>query len=464
MTVAGIPQLSKVKEIALLERFLENIHSADLFSKEDALLLAASGGADSVVLCELCKRAGFNFSIAHCNFQLRGEESERDERFVKGLGEKYGVTVLAKRFETEKYAASHKLSIQEAARDLRYDWFAELIKDSSTPPRFLLTAHHADDNNETVMMNFFRGTGLHGLTGIPQVSGHIRRPLLIFYKSEILEFVKIHQLNFVEDSSNLSSKYTRNFFRNEVMPMIETAYPAARQNLAMNIERFKEIESLYQVFLSQLKKKIFNVKGKEIHLAVKQLMAWKNRALIYEIISGFGFTDKYVDEVIKLSESDSGKYIVSPVGDYRIIKHGHWFIISPTEPLDASNIIIEQALSHLRFQLGELAIRSAAITNFKLSEDPWTASLDAKLIEFPLLLRKWKAGDYFYPLGMRKKKKLSRFLIDQKLSRTDKEKIWVLEMNQKIIWVPGHRIDDRFKITGKTRDCLSLTLKREELL
>lgn len=452
--------------MSLLTSFVSYIKSSHLFSPKDKLLLAVSGGVDSVVLCELCKQVGYDFIIAHCNFQLRGEESERDELFVRQLAKKYGVGAEVKKFDTEKYAAENKLSTQEAARKLRYDWFAELIGKlesgvrNQNPKRetrnFLLTAHHADDNNETLLMNFFRGTGLHGLTGIPVSINYIRRPLLEFSKEMLLEFAKENNLGFVEDSSNLSSKYTRNFFRNEIIPTISKVYPQVKENLQDNIYRFKEIEKLYQLSINELKKKLCKQKGKEVHIPVKQLMAYDNRALIYEIISAYGFNEKQVDEVIKLAESESGKYIQSPGASYRIIKHRHWFIISPLVAIESGNIIIEAADKEIVFSLGTLHIETTS--NLKPQTSNAAVSLDAGVIEFPLLLRKRKTSDYFYPLGMKKKKKINRFLIDQKLSAPEKDKIWVMESNQRIIWVVGHRIDERFKLTEQTREALSFTL------
>ena len=211
----------------MLKSFQHTIDSRNLFHQKDKLLIAVSGGIDSVVLCELCHQAGYSFLIAHCNFKLRGEESMRDEKFVRSLGEKYKVEVLVQHFDTEKYAADKKVSVQVAARELRYQWFEELIK-KEHKANYLLTAHHADDNLETIMMNFFRGTGLHGLTGIPEAADYIRRPLLQFSKEEIRAFASQVQLNYVEDSSNQSSKYTRNLFRNELIPMIEKVYPEVK--------------------------------------------------------------------------------------------------------------------------------------------------------------------------------------------------------------------------------------------
>jgi tRNA(Ile)-lysidine synthase len=454
----------------LKNRFEDFIKVNNLFSLNDRLLLAVSGGVDSVVLCELCKQAGYEFIIAHCNFRLRGEESERDEKFVRQLGEKYKVDVKVKQFDTENYAAEKKISIQEAARELRYDWFAGLVNSEMSIVNsklsgsaihhspftiHLLTAHHADDNAETVAMNFFRGTGLHGLTGIPVSNEHIRRPMLFIRREEIVQFAKENKLEFVEDSSNQSSKYTRNFFRNEIIPAIGKVYPQVKENLHSTINRFKEIEKLYKFSVGEIKKKICRQKGDEVHIPVKQLMKFGSKALIFEIIADFGFSEKQIEEIIKLAESESGKYIQSPDNAYRIIKHRHWFIISQVQSLNVENIIIEEKDKKMSFSEGILELEKTG--NAKPETGNQIACLDDKEIIFPLLLRKWKTGDYFYPLGMKKKKKLARFFIDQKLSKSAKEKIWVIEMNKKIIWVVGHRIDERFKITDKTKSVLKIT-------
>lgn len=445
----------------LTERFQLHIKEKNLFSSKDKLLLAVSGGVDSVVLCELCHEASYDFTIAHCNFQLRGEESERDETFVKSLGEKYKVKVEVKKFETERYAAANKLSIQEAARELRYTWFGELAGSRESlvisQAIHLLTAHHADDNIETLLMHFFRGTGLHGLTGIPEKAGYIRRPLLHFSREEILAFAKDNNLQWVEDSSNQSSKYTRNYFRNELLPALEKVYPQVRENLYGSIDRFIEIEKLYKLSVAGIKNKLFRKKGNEIHIPVKQLMGYKNKALIYEIISDYGFTEKQVDEVIKLSESESGKYIQLPENKYRIIRHRHWFIISPVAGEEADNIVIDEKDKEVMFALGKLSLSKAK--GKEPSTDRNVAMLDTSSVSFPLILRKWKASDYFYPLGMKKKKKIARFLIDQKLSKTEKEKTWVIESNKRIAWVVGLRIDERCKLTEKTKEALLIELK-----
>jgi tRNA(Ile)-lysidine synthase len=447
--------------MSLLEKFKATVREKNLFTTGDHLLLAVSGGVDSVVLCELCHQAGFPFSIAHCNFQLRGAESDRDETLVTNLSQKYGVEVLVKRFETEAYAIEQKLSIQEAARELRYDWFRDLIDKTSHEDPFshLLTAHHADDNNETLLMNFFRGTGLHGLTGIPEINGNIRRPLLSFTKEELMNFAREYQLPFAEDSSNQSSKYTRNFFRNELIPSISKVFPQVNQNLQDNISRLKETEKLYQYAVNDLKKKLCRYKGTEVHIPVKQLLQVNSKALIYEIIREYGFGEKQVEELIKLTASDSGKYMDAPGGGYRIIKHRHWLIISPAPSLMTTTIAVNITDDTILFESGELKLKpsdhNGQLPPAALNE----AWLDSRQLTYPLILRKWKTGDYFYPLGMKKKKKLSRFFIDQKLSKTAKEKVWVLESNKRIAWVIGLRIDDRFKLSASTHTVLKLVFR-----
>jgi len=432
-----------------------------LNQQNEILLIAVSGGVDSVVLCELCHQNGYDFVIAHCNFQLRGEESERDEKFVHALAKKYNKQVLVKKFDTEEFGKKNKLSIQEAARELRYHWFEELIKEGKA--KYTVTAHHADDNIETLLMNFFRGTGVHGLTGIPERSSMANtiRPLLNFRKSELLEFANQNKLNWVEDSSNASIKYTRNFFRNELLPALQKSFPQVEHNLLENINRFKDADALYQLAIASLKKKLCKAKGNEIHIPVKQLMEFENRGVILEIIRDFGFTEAQIDEVIKLSSAESGSFIQSPNAPFQIIRHRHWFIIAPLNAEKAEHFVIEEKTKHIDFPGGKLQINLAPYSENGESKIPGSnqvAMLDAKEIKFPILLRKWKAGDYFYPLGMKKKKKLARFFIDQKLSKTDKEKVWVLEMDQKIIWVIGHRIDERFKMAPSTKKIYRISL------
>ncbi|HEY8689742.1 MAG TPA: tRNA lysidine(34) synthetase TilS [Chitinophagaceae bacterium] len=438
----------------LLQKFTDFIKKENLFQAKDRLLLAVSGGVDSVVLCELCKQAGFDFVIAHCNFQLREDESGRDEQFVRELAKKYSSEIFVKKFETEKYAEQNKLSIQVAARELRYEWFNSLIGDEI---KYILTAHHANDNIETLLMNFFKGTGINGLQGILPKQANVIRPLLFAKKEEFLEFAKENGLSYVEDSSNASDKYTRNYFRNQLIPSIQKVFPQVEENLINNIQRFTEIQTLYQQSIDLHKKKLLEKKGEEIHIPVFKLLKSQPLAtIVYEIVKDFGFTSNQTDEVIKLLKSDSGKYVQSP--RHRVLKNRNWLIVTPVNTEISENILIEEKDKEIKFLSGKLEIKKALVAVYKLSANENIAQLDADEITFPLLLRKWKQGDYFYPLGMNKKKKLSRFFIDQKMSMTEKENTWVIEMNKKIVWVVGKRIDNRFKITGKTKNILLISL------
>lgn len=437
----------------LLPPFLQVISKYHLRSAK--VLLAVSGGIDSVVLCELSKQAGLNFSVVHCNFGLRGEESERDETFVRSLGTTYGVEVVVKKFDTTNYAEENKLSIQEAARKLRYDWFEKIRKEGGFA--FTLLAHHANDNIETLLMNFFRGTGLEGLTAMPveKVEVHGLRPMLTLKRRDIEDFAKQHSLVWVEDSSNASSKYTRNFFRNEIIPLIRKVYPQTEENLLNNIKRFEQTTRLYREAIEPLKKKVCKVKGEEVHIPVLMLMRYKGTSLIYEIIKDYGFGEHTVEEVIKLAGAESGKYIANNL--YRIIRHRRWFIIAPIATT-AQTFVIDKEDELLLFGTQQLQLTRTSIEKFSMKTSCVVAQLDESKIEFPLVLRKWSPGDYFYPLGMKKKKKISRFFIDLKLSKTDKEKIWVIESHRRVVWIVNHRIDDRFKITHTTKEVLMLSV------
>jgi tRNA(Ile)-lysidine synthase len=431
----------------LLQAFKDFVDKEALFSPNETLLVAVSGGLDSVVLCELCHQAGYDFRIAHANFQLRGEESLRDEVFVREIGRRIGKEVIVERFDTTGYASEKKCSIQVAARELRYNWFRLM----HTGP--ILTAHHQDDNVETLLMNFFKGTGIAGLRAILPRQGNIVRPLLFATREMLEQFAKEQGLTWVEDSSNASDKYTRNYFRHQLIPLLQSVYPGVTAHLADNIQRFREIEVLYRQAVEQYKKKLLEKKGEEVHIPVEKLRRSQPlHTLVYEIIHPLGFSPQQVSSVEALLDAGSGKYVLS--ASHRILKDRNWLIISPLAEAPADHVLIEEPTGKVLYEGGTLELQLLAVQ--APTADATVAWLDATAIQFPLLLRKWRPGDYFYPLGMRKKKKLARFFIDSKLSLPQKEKVWVLEMDKKIIWVVGMRIDDRFRVTERTTQVLKI--------
>ncbi len=454
----------------LLQNFKDYINQHHLFNQKDKLLLAVSGGVDSVVLCELCHQAGYHFAIAHCNFKLRGEESDRDENFVRELAVKYNVEFYSQTFNTTEEAKKRKTSIEETARDLRYQWFDELLgnkqyaisnklNETNCPlpiAYWLLTAHHANDNIETVLMNFFRGTGIKGLRGILPKQQKIIRPLLFAKRSEIENFATKNKLAFVTDSTNAQNEYTRNYFRNDLIPSIQKVFPKAEENSLQNIDRFMDVEVLYNQAIALHKNKLCVLKGNEVHIPVLKLAKAKPlQTIVYEIVKDFGFTALQTTDIVNLLQADNGKYIQSST--HRIIRNRKWLIISLKNTNEAVTILIEEGDTNVQCAIGNLQFKKSV--NLTIHHSPLTIQLDGSKITYPLILRKWKQGDYFYPLGMKHKKKLSRFFIDNKLSLTQKENTWVLESNKKILWVIGMRIDDRFKITENTKDVLEVSFK-----
>ena len=452
---------SRFAGMDLVRAFTDFIAKERLFAPGDRLLLAVSGGLDSVVLTELCHRCGFDFVIVHCNFRLRGAESQRDEDFVKGMSARYGREVRVGGFETAEYAADKKVSLQVAAREQRYRWFEGLILEGVG--RCVLTAHHLDDNIETSLMNFFKGTGIAGLRGMLPKQGNVVRPLLFATREQLRDWAVAEALPWVEDSSNESDKYTRNFFRHQLIPLVEKAYPAALSNLADNLGRFRETEVVYRQAIEERKKKLLEYRAGEVHVPVEKLRKAEPLAtMVYELFGAFGFSPQQVGEIVDLMDSGSGKYVLSRT--HRILNHRNWLIVTPMPAAEAAHILIEESSTGVDYRGGVLRLdRLEAATVGSLDQGPDVALLDAGQIVFPLLLRRWAPGDYFYPLGLRKKKKIARFLIDSRVSLADKEKVWVLEMDKKIIWVVGRRIDDRWKVAPGCRTVLRIALTREDV-
>jgi tRNA(Ile)-lysidine synthase len=433
-------------------------------------IIAVSGGVDSIVLAALMNQMGAKCSIAHANFQLRGEESKRDESFVQAFATKMSMPFLTKRFDTLTYAEQYKMGIQQAAREIRYAWFETLIKDMKVQAAtniVLLTAHHADDQVETVLMQFFRGTGLHGLTGIPAIRTHrhnplatdhinLIRPLLPFSKANIKEFAKLNGLDYVEDSSNLKNNYTRNLIRNQLIPQMETIFPNVNQQVLDTISRLKEAEDIVaSTVAAYWKKHISFPKG----IPTIEVSKWNqlkgNATYIWGLVQAYGFKATQLNEIQKIAGAAKGAYIASP--SHKLIKWDNQIqIVSNQEDKVYETILKEQMVVDTLF--GKLQLEWIDnMESLNLDTSANMAYLDADLLSWPLLNRSWVSTDYFYPLGLRKKKKLNHFLGNLKLSPAIKTRTTVLCSDRKIAWVVGQRIDDRFKITPKTKCVVKIT-------
>ncbi len=427
--------------------------------RQHTILLAISGGADSVVLANLLLNAGFRIELAHMNFQLRGAESLRDEQFVQDLAKQRNLVCHSKRVDTQSFMQQHNMGVQEAARVLRYQWFEALMQDRKLD--YLATAHHADDQLETVLWHFFRGTGINGLKGMDAYSTKQKliRPLLSFHKDAILAQAKADGLAFMEDSSNADSDYTRNFFRNEVLPLIESRMPQAKQQALQTIQYLQDNAIILKHTIDQWKKKLLIADGVQYRIPILLLQeypAWTT--VLWELLQPYGFTAGQHAEIVKLLQADNSSYVSGET--HRVIKDRKHLLIAPIKStVDPQTLLIEAGQTSISFPLGELLIQQTAVPK-EISADPMLALMDASALTFPLLLRPWRVGDYFYPLGMRKKKKLSRFFGDIKLSRTEKEQVWVIESNKKVVWILGHRIDDRFKITPQTKQVVQVRFKK----
>lgn len=431
----------------LMKRLRDYIQREQLFGKKDRLYLAVSGGLDSVVMCHLLIDAGYDIHLLHMNFQLRGDESDRDELFVRELAVRFSIPCSTQRVDAEGYASLHRCSIQEAARELRYAWFEEMRAKDPQQPAWILTAHQQDDNYETSLYHFVLGTGIHGVRGILPKQQKIIRPLLWASRSELLDYALQNNLEWVEDSSNATEKYTRNYLRHQIIPALERVHPGVRENLTANLERFRETEMIYNEAIHRYRDKWMLARGVEYHLpvlAIKKTAARKT--ILYELLKGYQFYASQLEDILSLLDAENGRYVSSET--HRVIKNRNWLILAPINSHMTSPCWIDGP-GQWQLPGGLLQIRKRDQLPARWINDPNRSIVPAASLSFPLQCRQWKTGDYFYPFGLRKKKKLARFFIDQKLSTTQKEQQWVLESAGKIIWLPGLRLDDRFRCTGQ---------------
>jgi tRNA(Ile)-lysidine synthase len=439
--------------MGMLEEFRRFIQSNSLCQPSDKILLAVSGGIDSIVLLHLYMAAGYKPGIAHCNFHLRGAESDGDEKFVRSVAENMGAAYHQQDFDTEQSAVESGISIQMAARKLRYQWFEEIrIKFDYD---FIATAHNQDDLIETFFINLSRGTGIRGLTGIPVRSGKVIRPLLFASRESIVHYANEHHIRFREDSSNASDKYLRNRVRHHLIPMLEEENPSFRNALMDTMLKLSETEKLYEEELVQLRHRLVRTEGDRTRIRIRDLSAHDaRRSILFEILSDYNFSSQAMEDVIHSLEGPSGKQFLSAT--HRIVKDREDLIITPLDKEEERKFYLEREAGRITEPVDLEWMLVEHTETFHIPNDSKIACLDLQKLHFPLILRHWRSGDFFQPLGMQGMKKISDYLIDTKVSLPDKEKTWLLTSGSEIAWVIGKRIDDRFKIRPETRQVLMM--------
>lgn len=438
----------------MLSQFKDYIQRHDLAGPGDRVLLAVSGGVDSMVMLHLFREAGFTLGVAHGNFHLRGEESDGDEAFVSEYCAGHGVPFFSKRFETKNYAERHGISIQMAARELRYRWFDELIEDGRY--HWLATAHHLNDNVETVLLRLSHGSGLDQLAGIPRKNDRIIRPLLFATRENIVNYARETGIAWREDSSNLATHYQRNFIRHEVIPRLKEINPSLEQTVELSMEKLEGAAALMHRSLEQLRDSMVNQTGKRFQIDKNLLLLLPQAAFVcYEWLKGLGFEfDRCKQMIASAKSGEIGARFFSlshvAVVDRELI------IVSPRNTDEYHDVLVEEWQD--KVALGPWIMHFRIEQGNQISEALDLATVDSTKIKFPLLWRRWKAGDRFMPLGMNQAKKISDFLVDEQVPLTDKERVTVVLSGEDIVWVAGYRIDERFKVTAKTQAVLSMRL------
>jgi tRNA(Ile)-lysidine synthase len=448
----------------MLEKFRTYLQQQQFFNGGSRILLAVSGGIDSVVMAHLFHEAKIKFGIVHCNFKLRGKESDADKKFVKKLAASLKVPFYSKEFDTRKFSEENKISVQMAARDLRYNFFEEVFSEKNFD--FIAIAHNADDSSETVLLNLIRGTGIAGYHGILSKNKKIIRPLLFASRTEILNHAKKKKINWREDSSNQSDQYLRNKIRLKIIPLLIKINPSIAAAFQNHISQMIEVESLYREYIQKLKGELLEKKGDEVHINIHHLMKHAGYpTLLFELIKGFGFNGDTARDLAENLNSQSGKNFLSET--HRIIKDRNHLIITHKNLAQEEILEISADLHSVQWKHNRLFIRKITLTSDlkeKIlsgnSNDNNIAWIDEGLITFPLQVRKWNKGDYFYPLGMKGKKKLSDYFIDKKIPVSEKEKKWLLLSGDKILWIIGEQIDNRFKINQESANCIQLIFEK----
>jgi len=442
----------------MLQAFKTYIRTANLFSTNDCILLAVSGGVDSVVMVKLFQEAGFNFGIAHFNFGLRGEESDGDEKFVQQLALESEVPFYVKHFDTHQYAEEKKISIQMAARDLRYAWFEQLLTEHAYT--YIATAHHLDDQAETFFINLLRGTGISGMHGILPKQGKIIRPMMYTTREKIMAFALSQKLDWREDRSNKSRKYLRNKLRLDVLNELYNINPQFSYKLNESICYLRNVETIYNNHIAGITADLVQHTPEGILISIDWVYEYEpHDTYLYELLKPYGFAFPVVKEIVRSLDTFSGKIFYSPT--HRLLRDRENFIIQKLTEISSRTYTnevfsLERTVSNIEEPICLCTHETDNMDDLPMGKAS-IACLDLDKLVFPLTLRKWEKGDWFMPLGLKGKKKLSDFFINQKFSLADKEKTWLLLSGEDIVWVVGKRIDNRFKITQKTKKAFVIT-------
>lgn len=436
----------------MLQKFENHIAQNFPFLNGKKLLLATSGGIDSMVMVDLFQKLPFDIAIVHCNFQLRGMESFEDQNFVQNYAETNNIELFITQFDTEAFAEDYKLSTQVAARELRYSWFYELLDTKKYD--YILTAHHADDNLETFLINFVRGTGLDGLTGIPEQNDKVIRPILIFSRQELEQYARENNIQWREDSSNASDKYLRNKIRHNLVPILKELNPDFLSSFQKTQTYLQESQTMAEDASIMVYQQVAKENGEDIHFDLNQLKKLPNyKSYLYQWLNEYGFSAW--DDIYDLVDSQSGKQVFS--NKFRLLKNRDFLILSPIKlEVEIEEYFIYKKQKEVNIPLN---LSFCKVTDISLVPNT-TIFVDEDKLWFPLDLRRWKKGDSFQPLGMEgNSKKVSKFFKDQKLSLIEKENIWILCSDNQIVWIVGLRQDERFKVKNTTKNLLKIQLE-----
>lgn len=446
----------------MFNKLITYIAHKKLFTPFDNILLAVSGGIDSVVLTDLFAQIKPHYqkiALAHCNFQLRGTDSDQDEAFVKQLAEHYQVPCFVTRFDTYTLAKVQKGSTQMLARNLRYDWFAELMQKEGY--QYLATAHHQNDMVETVLLNLVRGTGIAGLHGIKAKQGQIIRPMLFASREEIEQYAQEKGLKWREDSSNKENKYYRNRLRNEVIPVLKTMNPNLENTLTQSVEKISAVERFFDAEVQRIEAEIMSKTEHVVFLDLQKLVLVEEKLIIlYNILKKYNFSYIQTKDILASLEGISGKQFFSST--HQLIKDRDRLVITHLDTKQKPEQVlleqIDQGETKVCLPLKWKVERVTINADFKIPKKTEVACLDWEKLKLPLKVRPWQPGDWFKPLGMDKRKKLSDFLIDQKVPVNLKDQVLVVVSGKDIVWVAGYRVDNRYKVTKDTKEVLLISL------